>query len=170
MVLPLAPLMISTGSKHSIGHGGSWRRDPASATWPTANRAIFIPFRIATPIVVRQLWMFSGSAVSGNFDIGIYGEKGTRLVHGSAVQSGVNAAQVVDVDDTLIGPGVFYFALVLDNTTGTYLGAQMGGSLGKFLGIAEQASAYPLPATATFATETMNIQPLIGLSGRSEAL
>ena len=125
-----------------------------SVVWPTANTAIFIPFRLAAPATVRKLFWMNGSIVSGNVDAGIYDKNGVRLVSsGSTLQSGANVNQSVDVTDTVIGPGNFYLALAMDNITGTIEMTQSYTvEMLRIIGLAQQATAFALPATATFAT------------------
>jgi hypothetical protein len=90
-----------------------------SATFVAANRAIFQPFRVAEPCVIKQLYVHNGATASGNIDVGVYSMDGTQLVStGSTAQSGTSNLQVFDVTDTLIGRGAYYVAVAMDNTTG----------------------------------------------------
>jgi hypothetical protein len=160
--------MVVTGpmSRDSVAIGIS--TSPASTAWPTANTAVYIPFRVFAPFLVAQIAWANGSAVSGNIDAGIYDAVGTRLVSaGSTVQSGAAAVQTVDITDTWIGPGLFYLALALDNTTGTITGQAAGLQRLRAIGLVEMASAFPLPATATFAALTGNLLPLVCATSRS---
>jgi hypothetical protein len=140
----------------------------ASAAWTAANRAIYIPFAVTRPLVVAQLYVFNGATVSGNSDCGVYDAVGTRVVSsGSTAQAGTTAYQVFNVTDTLLGPGVFYLALALNNTTGTVRRVVMGSALSaQTLGMAMQETAFPLPATATLAALTVDTIPMVGLTGR----
>ena len=142
---------------------------PSSGTFVAANRAVYIPFRIPAPMVVTQLFSMNGAAVSGNIDVGIYDKDGTRLVSsGSTAQAGTSTIQAFNITDTLIGPGQFYLAVAMDNATGTLLRIFLFPANGtKVMGVAQQASAFALPATATFATESSGYFPMIGLTGRA---
>ena len=52
-----------------------------------------------------------------NIDVGIYSADGTRIVSaGSTAQSGTEIAQNFAIADTLIGPGDFYLAMVMNGT------------------------------------------------------
>src|SRR5574343_386960 len=63
----------------------------ASATWSSANRALYSPFRLGCTINVTDMFVANGSTASGNLDLGIYDERGTRLVSsGSTAQSGTS--------------------------------------------------------------------------------
>jgi hypothetical protein len=160
----LDPLeLVTPWSLESIGValgaiGSSSRIGTAvSAAYPAANTAYFYPFSMAAPALITKLVAYNGATASGNLDLGIYAEDGTRLVSaGSTAQAGTNTLQVVDITpDVLIGPGVFYFAIVLDNTTGTIFRCAVAGGPAQYvamLGGAQMASAFPLPATATLAS------------------
>lgn len=138
----------------------------ASATYPTANKAIFAPMRVNVPTLVTKLAAYVGATSSGNIDVGIYAADGTRLVSsGSTAQSAtVNAWQLFDVTDTLLLPGiVYYLAVAMDNTTGTLFRAGPGAAIYlKTKGLAEMTTAFPLPATATLATIASAYYPMIG--------
>ena len=138
----------------------------ASAVYPTANLAIYLPFGLATIIKVTKLWWYNGATLSGNVDVGIYDSAGRRLIStGSTAQAGTaSRIQAVDVTDTLIGPGDFYLAIAASATTVTLFRIALGNALfGKAFGILQQATAFPLPATATFATTAQTFVPEFGL-------
>jgi hypothetical protein len=143
----------------------------AGNTWPTANRAIFLPFEIYQPYTVVKMSITNGATASGNFDIGIYDYKGNRRVSsGSTAQTGTATPQTVDITDTLLLPGLYYMALVFDNTTGTVANWAAGsGSDGQTLandglGLFMQDTAFPLPDPATFAAFASTIIPLMSMS------
>ncbi len=170
LVLPTGLITISPYSLESTGAGsGSWGA-PASAVWASASRAIYIPFRISKPIAVVNLYCFNGAVVNGNIDLGIYDVAGTRIVStGSTAQAVINSLQAVAITSTVIGPGMFYMAIALDGTVGTIFTSRAVGAIPHriAMGMAQQAAAFPLPATATFATITDNSLPVAGLSRRS---
>lgn len=174
-LVPFDRLTISTYSgEQSIGaklYNGCNGAPSSFATtvWPLANRAIFVPFRIKGRINVAQLFSSNGAAVSGNIDLGIYAIDGTRILSkGSTAQAGTSALQALDVTDKFIAAGSYFFACALDNTTGTLL-ALASGTLGLTIltGCYQMASAFPLPATATFAALTSDYVPAIGLTQES---
>lgn len=124
-----------------------------SGTWPTANRAYLFPFRTERPAIVKQLFWENGAAVSGNVDCGIYTLDGTRIVStGATAQSGTSTSQVVDITDTLLGPGLYWCALVMDNTTGTVMRSVIAERNVQNYGYLFASASYPLPATITLAT------------------
>lgn len=147
--------------------------NPLSAAWGSANQALFFPITIQTPAIAYQLWLWNGGTVSGNFDIGLYDENGTRLVSsGATAQSGITSIQLVDIADTVLPAGTTWLAIVLNNTTGTTLRINPGAAYIAPLGVYQQNSAYPLPATATYArlgggsTAAVNV-PMCGILFRS---
>lgn len=138
----------------------------ASAVWPSGSLAIYIPFAVVVPITITQLFWHNGATASGNVDMGIYDAAGTKLTStGSTAQGTVSVLQLVNITDIVIGPGCFYFALAMDNTTGTMFRTTLGAllELQRGLGMAQQASAFALPATATFAALANNYAPACGL-------
>jgi hypothetical protein len=152
------------------GGGGRELGNIASATWPAANDALFWPFLISVPTIVRKLWVYNGATVSGNFDIGIYTEDGKQVIaQGSVAQAGASVLQVFDPTDFLLQPAQYYMALAFNNTTATVFqtGTLTNASVCRMLGATKQATAFPLPTTATFAAYTASRIPICGLSTRA---
>jgi len=140
--------------------GGS---SPGSAAFPAANDAIFVPFVIQSATPIKRLFSANGTVASGNIDVGIYSEDGARIVSaGSTAQAGTTDLQFFDIADLILGPGRYYMAVALDNGTGTLQRANIIVARLQCLGLAKQASAFPLPATATFATVTAAYLPVVG--------
>lgn len=144
---------------------------PTSSTYPAANRAIYIPLKITRPYIAKILWWLNGATASGNIDVGIYSNQGARIIStGSTAQAGTNVIQIVDIADTLLAPGLYYMAVAMDNTTGTlFRGTTSSALVSAIVGLLLQASAFPLPAIATFATHgaTSGTVPLVGLAERT---
>jgi len=137
-------------------------------TWPTANKAFFVPFRITKSLVIINMFWYNASVVNGYVDVGVYSLDGTRLVSsGSTAQVGAASLQSVAVVPTNIGPGVFYAAMVCDDVIGRYL--RIGGSVAtnRMLGIVQQTSAFPLPAVAVFAQFSAGVIPYVCMTTRS---
>lgn len=136
---------------------------PGSATFPASNDALFVPFCLQQHVLIKRLYSVNGTAVSGNIDVGIYSKDGAKIVSsGSTAQSGTSALQFFDVTDFVLAPGCYYFAVALDNTTGTLLRANPSLARVQAIGMAKQASGFALPASATLATVTAAYLPLIG--------
>lgn len=162
-------LSITPFSPESIG----WRlrmgasSGPASTAWPSANLALYVPFRLrrnASFAAVRAM-VGNGATASGNLDVGVYDESWNRLASlGSTAQSGTSVPQLAALALTL-RRGRYYLGLAFDNNVGTVsaIGSITAGVLAA-LGCAQQASAFPLPATATPVACTQTIIPAFGLS------
>lgn len=141
----------------------------ASATFASADMAFFYPVKVYDPFTATRLFVLNGSAVSGNIDVGIYSSQGNRIVSsGSTAQSGTTAIQEFDVTDTIIYPGVYYLAVAMDNTTGSLFANGIGAARIRAAHAFQQSTAFPLPATATFAAyTTTNNAYWIGMTNRS---
>lgn len=163
--------LISVWSTRSMGGIiGVPSGTPAGVAIGTNNRAFFYPFRIGVPVLVNKIWWLNGGTVAGNIDAGVYDSAGTRLVStGSTAQSGTNAIQTVDVGDVRIGPGLFYLAIAGSNSTAQIFGRSTGmtAAMMKLMGGATQDTAFPLPATATFAAFAAAIFLQFGISTRA---
>jgi hypothetical protein len=141
-----------------------------SAAWPSANLAIFVPFRIAEITTVYKMACGTGSATTGNFDLGIYDLSGNLLVStGSTAKTSATSERVVDVTETTLLPGAYYLAMAVDTASAAYVGYTLvNAELGKLFGMREVASAFPLPSTVTFATSTGTVVPLVAAFLRPE--
>ena len=141
---------------------------PGSFAWPTANRAFFFPFSLARPMLCAQLFNYNGGTASGNLDIGIYAEDGTRLHStGSTAQSGTNALQVINPTDKIIPAGQLFLALAMDGTTGTVAGTNPSLHTLRQAGALIMDTAFPLPAVATFAAWANAIFPIFGFTSKT---
>jgi len=169
LVLPDGLVTISPYHQCSVGATIGSMGGPYSSTWASASRAIFVPFRIPRSILVLNMWTYNGAAVGNNLDIGIYSKDGTRLVSsGSTAQAGINVIQTLDITDTLIGPGLFYMALSFDGTVSTVFRSLPGNIVfPRILGMVSMNNAFPLPASAVFATLASSTIPVFGLTVRS---
>lgn len=139
----------------------------AATAWPTANKALYIPFGVTRPFTAYKFSAYVGTA-SGNIDVGIYDEGGTRLVSLGSTAA-VTGTPDWNITDTVLPRGLYYMALAVDNTTFTVRAGSLNNNtaLVTALGMAEQTTAFALPATATFAKVSQNYVPFLALSGRS---
>ncbi len=143
-------------------------RNATSGAWPAANRALYIPFIVTMPIIVTQLWCYNGATASGNVDMGLYDRAGTRLVSiGSTAQSGTNVLQAFDITDTTLWPGRFYIGVAMDNTTGTMFRIAGTARLWQAQGVAQQATAFVLPASMSPSAPASNYCPIVGWTRRT---
>lgn len=138
----------------------------SSFAWPSANLAIYTPVIVRSVVVVKKLWYANNSTATGNYDIGLYDAAGTALLRkGSTAKTTSASTEIVwDCTDTTITPGIYYLALACSNNTDTFFGAIPTAPLLAASGYLTEASALPLPATATFAiTHTLAAAPLVGM-------
>jgi hypothetical protein len=128
----------------------------SSAAWTVANGAFYFPLAIQRTMVARRLWWANGATVSAsyNVDVGLYldaGQKpGARLVSsGSTAQGTASTLQFVDIADTAVPAGVVWLGMACSSTSATFFRTSLaGGAADAALGF-QEASALPLPATAT---------------------
>lgn len=158
--------VISSWSIESVGLGlGTTNLSSGSGAFPSANMAIYVPFAIAGPYLARKVWWANGLAVSGNVDVGVYSSDGTRLLSaGSTAQATIQSIQSVDTTDVLLLPGSYYLAMSCSTTAATFYRLAANVYSGVSWGMANQAAALPLPATATFATAAATTVPLFGIT------
>lgn len=155
---------------HTLTSGGSTN----STAWPTISLAMYVPFLMRVGATFLRAFSLNGTP-SGNIDIGVYNENGTRLWSaGTTAMAGTGAPQTFTISPALYLPrGRYFLGLAIDNTTATigrWTGTAGVGGMQKFLGVAQQASAFPLPATATFAAAVNNYIPMVGLCTAAIAL
>lgn len=140
----------------------------ASAVWPAANRALYLPIVVEAPITIFQLALLNG-AVAGEVDCGIYsypgtGTSATRLAsNGKVAMSGENKLQFFNIADQTLQPGVYYLGSVCSTvTTATFRRANPGIGTLQCCGVVQQALAEAkLPETATFAKAETAYAPLV---------
>lgn len=173
---PSVPLL---GGLHTQGIGGfgpcgvssGLNAIPSASTaWPAANRAIFVPVRIPVPVTVYYLSTGGGTGTTGNFDLGIYDAFGNKIVSlGSTAKAVASSELLGDITDTFLGPGLYYLAMAADSTDAYQAVAPGNIGIAKMFGVREMETAFPLPATATFATIQASYVPPIVAHLRSDA-
>jgi hypothetical protein len=139
----------------------------ASAVWPAANRAIYLPVMLEEPMRLVTTLVFNGTAaVTGSWDVGIYTVDGTRLGStGATAQAGLNAPQTIPLTaPVFVDRGVYYIAL-MGTSASMSVYRFAGGVAGDYLawGAYQEATAGSLPATATFASNTTAFVPMFSL-------
>lgn len=123
-----------------------------TVVWPTANLAIFVPFRVCRSETITHMATGYGSATSGNVDLGVYTAGGELVVStGSTAQGTAGEEHIIDVTDTDIHAGMYYLAVACDNTTGRIgqFTSTTNRQFARIMGCRQMASAFPLPSTAT---------------------
>lgn len=130
-----------------------YETDPVAAQANSAtNTANFISVYVSDPIIVYGIEFVQGAGSGGNVDVGIYSSNsanngpGLRLASsGSTANPGQSATHTINFTAQVdLLPGVYWLAMAWDNTTPTV--TRYGTD--SYIGIANQTSAFPLPATA----------------------
>lgn len=151
----LSPEMLGAAIRGTVGLTGAW---------PASNDAIFVPLTLSRPVLVKRLFSHNGNTIAGNIDMGIYTVDGARIVsNGSTAQAGNSVLQFFNITDTYLSPGNYYLACAKNDASGRV--ARYQPSLGRLqsYGVMKMATAFALPASATFATVTATYLPSIGL-------
>lgn len=153
----VTPIDVSPTSLASVG----------TTTWPAANDAIFLPFTVDQAQTIAKIHILVASA-GGNLDAGIYNTAGVRQVSNGSVAAAAGI-QTFDVADTALAKGRYYVGLACNNSGAvniqgfTQAAVGTAGSLANIQGVKKQATAFALPANATFASPTTDYLPLIVL-------
>jgi len=136
------------------------------AAWPANNRALYVPVRLPMAALVARMLLANAGNITGNVDLGVYDEAGTRLTSaGSTARSGVNTVQYLDVTHVQIGPGVYYLGIVASSTVGTFNAIVTTVAINRIEGVlAEDLGATTLPATMTGVTVTQAYVPVFGFT------
>lgn len=142
---------------------------PGAGSWPTANLAIYMPFILPAPYVVRRLGWMNGTVTASHIDVGIYSDTGTRIVNtGSVTQSGASALQSFSLATPLkIPAGHYYFAFQCDLAVATpqFQRIAVTAIAGRLMGCLNQAvGSFGLPAVMTPAQYATIFYPLVWMS------
>jgi hypothetical protein len=151
--------------------GGFGLQGVASAAYPTANRALLIPFTPTRDMRPALWYWHNGATVSGNVEVGVWDAALQKVASsGSVAQAGVNAFQsVAAAGGTVIKGGrTGYLVVCVDNTTATLFRLAPSGTLLNGLGVLMLATSLPLPTSLAGAVGTnASYVPLFGFSERS---
>lgn len=162
---------ISTISTPTLGAslGATFSGAPVSAAIPASNNAYFVPLVLPVPFLLKTVWWTNGGTAAGSLDCGVYTAGGTLLAScGSTVQVGTNVVQSVALGTpVLLQPGSYYMALAASLNTTTVFRIPVGLRFVQIVGVAQQGTAFPLPATFTLASLANNFLPIFGISNAS---
>lgn len=153
------PPILSTFSRECVGQaliGGAFTVLDAttSRAWTANNKAYYYPFTLYAHCTAYQLLFMVGSTSSGNIDVGIYDNEANLIVGAgsTAMSASTSTVQQINITDTALKPGRYFLGVACSTTAGTCFN---GGSSSNdeqilpLLPVYEQASALPLPSTAT---------------------
>ena len=134
-----------------------------AGAWPSANLAIFVPWRVVAPTWARRVWYASGNA-TGNVDVGIYRDDGSLVVSsGATAQGSGNVVNFINITDTRIPPGDYFLGISFASATAQPF-RNTTALFSRVQGVCQMAAAHPLPATATFAAAGQDYIPFFGVS------
>lgn len=134
----------------------------ASANWPTANKAIYVPIIFPSPCQINSI-SFVAVNGTGNYDLGFYdGYSKTKIASsGSTAMTAAGAKKLTISPDYRVDSGkLYYAALALSSASGTVERNNAGVPALISLGLAEQTSALPLPSPMVPVTLTSAFMPL----------
>jgi hypothetical protein len=167
----LTPPFIGTLSRWSLAHEARLAQagvTVASGNWSSANQGLYVPFWLPWPYPVQRLWWVNGSAAGGNWDIGLYTINLSQIyASGSTAGSGNSVPQFVTPSaPLLLAPGRYFFGISHSATTANQATGSTSASATRLrmLGVTQEASALPLPATATPVARTGTMLPLCGIT------
>ncbi len=141
-----------------------------SSTWPAVDRAIYVPVWVETEYVATT-FSLQVAIQSGNLDVGIYDEKGNRIVSkgstavGTGLQTVDLTASVTGTASPLLAPGIYFLAMCCDNTTASFVRILPTTQAQEICGVQQQAlGSVTLGATATFANPASAYVPIISVA------
>ena len=132
----------------------------------TANRAVYLPVVVHQPLTLYSICVLVATQ-NGNVDAGVYNWRGTRIVSNGGVACGAAGTQTIDVADTALARGWYFLAFASDSATAVFYNSAASAVNINACQVQQQASAYPLPATATFVAYATAILPKISGVTRS---
>jgi hypothetical protein len=141
----------------------------AAAVWGTANLARYLPFTLNDYYTVRAAWFAAGTCAAKTAYMGIYTVDGRAVWLSGAFTTASDQPNIITTGGLpiILPPGSYYLALSFTSTTTTsvFLRGVTRAGQARLLGMMQQATAAPLPATATFAVvaDAVGI-PLMGIS------
>lgn len=161
----------NSGAEWMLSSGGLVA--PVDALWTAANLAIYQPFVVPELSLMRSLAIRNGSAVSGNFSLGIFAldsenKPGARIASAGGVQAGTNDWQSVSIGAVYLAPGLYFMGCSFDNNAARVMQivALIADGKGPWLGsIFSQAAGYPLPAIPSVSLAASCVVPemLVGV-------
>lgn len=168
------PEAITSWSRYTIGSELSTLAAEALSdsvnppAWPLSNLAFYVPVLLDFSMTVTKLFIVIGQLDgAGSFDAGIYNSDGSKMTStGSTATTGIRALQVVGVAPASLLRGQRYFmALSYSSTDGGVQAIDnIPASALRALGVAQEASALPLPATFTRAAMAQTYLPFFGIA------
>jgi hypothetical protein len=93
-------------------------------TMGAANEVQVFKFLLPLPLIVTRITAYIGIASAGGlFGVGVYSSAGAKLVASGAQSTTATGAIEATVGAVTIGPGWYWLAVTMDNTTGAFRSA-----------------------------------------------
>lgn len=165
------PPIISCISRYAIGqHFASFNASFwTNGTWPSANRALYVPFGIPAPFRITRFWYAINSVPTGNVDLGVYAPDGTLIVScGSTAAAGTGGVLTfITPTATTLPPGSYYMACAFSSASNNLQAGAPSVVMLQSAGVVQAASQVPLATAPTFATPASAYLNLFGISSIS---
>jgi hypothetical protein len=131
----------------------------ASGSWAVANQASYVPVIFPADVTLYAI-STRGISTEGNYDIGFY-DPDMNLISSSGSQANVNDL-ITHLFSQSVEAGVTYWAALSYSATPTFYRSIADDQFQMdILELAQEASAFPLPATMTPVRNTTSQIPLI---------
>lgn len=137
-----------------------------------ANTALFVKLYNPRPFRATTMFYYSGTTGGDNFDLGIYRRNGASLTRlgstgSSSVTAGVHAEREPLTSPVDVPEGEIVLAFVLSGALAEFQRQDIAAfeDYAHLWGWGQQASAFPLPATATPVAATLisSGPPILGI-------
>lgn len=172
--LPTQGLTLSSVANCPAGEGRDIiNTNTAALATVVQNQAFYCEVLVYEPVIINNMAWLNGATVAGNVDVGIYDSNLKAVVtKGSTAMSGASTTQAVTLSSISLGtanpllvPGVYYLAFASNSATATFGRMNLGSVISRAFGTALQTTAFPLPATAVFATNTGIVPHILASQG-----
>ena len=167
-----APFSVSSHDMERVSHHLGTTA-AASAGYPAANLAIYVPFWLASPATVYEVWVETGTlGTSNGVEIGVAGQDLTRLFHTAmTVATASDTVNSSGMTDYVLGPGDYYLCFGCDGTR-NFVSTALAFGLYASMGCMEQTglSGAVIPDPIVPVAYTRAYLPLFGLNLRPDAL
>lgn len=161
-------IVVSTFSFEGLGYDRSSGGGVGSGA-VSGSVALYVPIEILQPSTFNSAMWCNGAGTSGTVEVGVYTDNWTLLTStGAVAQSGANTAQRASMTSFTLRPSRYYLAFVCSSVIATFIGHSVSQKRWPMLGVSQQSSASPLPATATPALCTADFVPNFGIARRND--
>jgi hypothetical protein len=133
----------------------------------------FYPFVIHQAVTAYKMFTITGTTQNGSMDVGIYDHEFNLIVSiGSTAQGAANTLQEFNIADTVLNPGHYWMAFVLNSATGTFFRHAPADEFGvvAWSALVQNIGSSTLPDPATPVRHTGTSQNIIVMGVSFETL